>query len=187
MILAISDDAIEPFIKLHLKKNVNCTVIHCSAVQLIPGTIAIHPLASFAESLYALKTYQQIPLIIDVDTSLTSINIQQLPNPIYRLPQRHRVLYHALCCISGNFSTLLWQDMLKTSKDAFNFDPQVFHSYLDTIQQQIKHNPKNALTGPLSRGDNKTLNKHLEALGNTPMKQLYQAFITYFNQTESKL
>jgi 2-dehydropantoate 2-reductase len=185
LIVAIKDDAIPSFIEDHLAPLPTCTIIHCSAVHSIPGTFCVHPLASFGPLLYDLPTYTTIPLIVDMNQQkhLQSKISVHLSNPIYAIDPKQRPLYHALCCIAGNFSTLLWQYTLHHSQQHLNLNAEVFHPYLATLSKQLRHQPQTALTGPLVRQDEVTLAQHLETLKQEPMLPLYQAFITFFKAT----
>src|SRR5262249_22569143 len=105
-LLAISDRAVEPFIRSHpeLRKAVR---VHFSGRLASSLAIGAHPLFSFAETFYERELYERIPFVIDQGSPPLASLIPGLPNPSVLIEPQQRERYHALCVLAGNFTTLL--------------------------------------------------------------------------------
>ncbi len=175
-ILLISDSALDNFIRANLFLK-NKPLVHFSGASSIPDTFSAHPLMTFSENLYDLDFYKKIPFILEAGQS-NPLNF--LPNDFYEIPAELKSYYHMLCVLSGNFTCILWQKFFTEFQTKFNFPKQVGELYLKQITQNILHNPTTSLTGPLLRNDAQTLHTHLNVLQNDEFKDIYQAFVTLF-------
>lgn len=175
-LIAISDEKIEDFIHQHKDLFQNKVLIHFSASVSTPLAISAHPLYSFGNDLYDLGTYLKIPFITDNQGRV----FPGLKNPEYYLSKELRPKYHALCVLANNCSTLLWQSfyeklsLMSLPKDAL--DP-----ILERTFKNLLHNSQTALTGPLVRNDQKTIQSNLAALENDPLHAVYQTFVNLYN------
>lgn len=176
VLLLINDDAIEPFIQCHLQAS-SQTRIHFSGSLLTKLAYRAHPLMSFNHELYALEEYVSIPFIIDDAAPAFEQLLPGLPNRYQRLSSAQQEKYHALCVMSGNFSCLLWQKLMKTFEQEFNMPASMAHPYLQRQMKNIITNYNNSLTGPLVRNDVKTIDRNIAALANDPFQKIYQAFV----------
>jgi predicted short-subunit dehydrogenase-like oxidoreductase (DUF2520 family) len=180
ILLLIQDDAIIPFIQTHLQ-NYSGYIIHCSGSLMTKLAYGAHPLMTFAHELYTHDVYLSIPFIIDNDAPDFSALLPQLPNQHQRLHDADKGKYHAMCVFSGNFSCLLWQQLFDVFQKQFHWPKQLAHPYLKQQMKNLMESPEQALTGPLARQDNKTLQRNLQALQGQPTAVLYQAFIDFYN------
>lgn len=181
ILLLIKDKAIAEFVEQHPFLN-GKTLVHFSGQLVLPGIFAAHPLNSFAQELYDLETYQKVPFCLDEKSPALPQLLPGLPNTYYRIPDAERSLYHALCVMSGNFTALLWQKFFKEIEGRFQMPKEATFTYLQQVMRNLMHNPEQALTGPLVRGDHATLDAHLKALADDDYLKIYQAFIeTYQN------
>jgi predicted short-subunit dehydrogenase-like oxidoreductase (DUF2520 family) len=175
--LAISDRAIEEFHRTYLPLNPQAHWIHFSGAQEFAGLQAFHPLMSFGLNAYDEQTYRQIPYVTAAAAAgpLTWPAHLQLPNALIGLPARDKAKYHALCVLSGNFATLLWE---KSQREFVNLglDPQLLKPYAEICLGNVFADRKQALTGPLVRGDLETMNRNLQALAGDPFANVYRAF-----------
>lgn len=85
-----------------------------------------------------------------------------------RISGEHKLLYHAASCISANYTVTLVDIALAIYRD-IGFDDAAAQALVVPLMRQVMENiaekgTKKALTGPISRGDIGTLNKHLAAL-----------------------
>ena len=64
VLVLISDDAIEPFIRRH-GQDPALTWIHCSGSLDTDVAVGVHPLMTFAPGHYDLATYRRIPFVCD--------------------------------------------------------------------------------------------------------------------------
>lgn len=181
-ILAIKDDSIIGFIESNpiLKKK---PLIHCSGSIYTDTALGMHPLFSFADQLCDYETYQQIPFIVDNDTQKFKQLFPTLKNTCHQIPKENKPLYHALCVLSGNFTTILWSKFFDELQTQFNLPKEVAFPYLKSIMNNLTSNYKTALTGPLSRQDKITIDKNIAALDGNGFAEVYKAFV---QATQSK-
>ncbi|MBX3041835.1 MAG: DUF2520 domain-containing protein, partial [Bdellovibrionaceae bacterium] len=84
-------------------------------------------------------------------------------------------LYHALCVLGGNFPVLLWNKM-ETDLKAMGLPEESTRLYIQRVSENyLKMGPR-ALTGPLVRKDESTIQKNLAALSLDPWEKVYRAF-----------
>jgi hypothetical protein len=81
-LLAISDGAIEPFIRSHPELN-KAVRIHFSGRLATPLAIGAHPLFSFAGTFYERELYERIPFVIDQGSAPLASLIPGMPNPSF--------------------------------------------------------------------------------------------------------
>jgi hypothetical protein len=184
--LMIPDDAIETFIISYinnLKKN--CLLVHFSGCLITPHAYGAHPLSTFQENkLYDLATYQSIPFLLDENAPDFDILFPDLINPYSRLKFQDKAKYHALCVMGGNFTCLLWQKLLQTFENEFGLKKELAFSYLMQQVKNIITDVNTALTGPLVRGDKKTLEKNILSLENDPYQRVYQSFVSCYEEIQ---
>lgn len=179
ILLLISDAALTPFLHQYPILS-NKMVIHFSGALNIQNAYTAHPLTSFSEELFDLERYQKIPFFLEIGSPDLTELLPGLSNPQFCIPAELKSLYHSLCVISGNFTTLLWQKFFKELEQTFNVPKEAALPYLEIITRNLQINHQNALTGPLARGDFITMQKNLEALGNDPIAKIYRAFIEVY-------
>lgn len=175
-LLLISDNALESFIKERpfLKSK---PLVHFSGVLTLDSTIGIHPLMSFPQGRYTLETYRQIPFVCEHDKTNFKKIFPTLQNPNFEIDPQMKPLYHALCSLSGNLTTLLWQKTFQEFTNTLKLPREVLLPYLHQVMHNLASHPEHALTGPLARKDTHTLKKQLSALAGDPYQQIYTAFI----------
>lgn len=177
ILLLISDSAIADFIKAHpfLKEKL---LIHFSGALEIPDAVGAHPLMTFGPELYTLAEYQKIPFVLTSQHVFSEV-LPGLPNRSFQIAAEEKAYYHALCVMSGNFTTLLWQKMREGLK-SLHLPADIANPYLEQITKNILATPNLALTGPLARRDQITMDKNLQALHQhqDSFEQVYRAFKT---------
>ena len=184
ILLLIPDDAIADFIEQHDLAS-HPGLVHCSATVAIDGVPFAHPLMSFNADLYDTSLYPTIPFAIaENGPSLTDF-LPGLPNPSFRLPSDKRDLYHALCVIGGNFSAMLWQHFFNGMQQSLGIDRALLLPYVNQVSQNTMQSD-HAVTGPLVRGDQGTITKHLAALDDNPLAHVYQAMLNLHQETCSE-
>lgn len=175
ILLLISDSAIADFVQAHpfLK---NKTLVHFSGALEIPDVVGAHPLMTFGSELYTLADYQKIPFVLTSKHSLSDL-LPGLPNSFYSISPKDKAYYHALCVMSGNFTTLLWQKM-REGLASLDLPSEIANPYLEQTTKNILSTPHLALTGPLARKDLGTIEKNLQALHQhqDPFEKVYRAF-----------
>lgn len=176
--LAVSDSAISEIVSLYPWMQSRHTA-HFSGANYYDGLYGMHPLMTFADRLYDLSTYTQIPLAIDFDKEKYT-SFAFLPNPIWILSPTDKAKYHALCVMGGNFPQILWQ-LLESHITAMGIPSNAWKTYIQTATQNYLLD-SNSLTGPMVRQDTATIQKNLNSLANTNLEPLYESFVRAYNQ-----
>ncbi len=185
VLLLISDSAIESFYREHLHHYTG-SVLHFSGALEIPGVESAHPLMTFAQDLYDLETYKKIPFVTTSKKPASKL-LPGLPNSVHAISADKKAYYHALCVMSGNFTTLLWQKLSAGLKD-LGLPDGVESVYRKQIFQNMAHDLSGALTGPIARHDLPTVIRNDQALRNDPYQQIYRAFLAvHYPEALSKL
>jgi predicted short-subunit dehydrogenase-like oxidoreductase (DUF2520 family) len=177
-LLLVSDGAIPELLRrypmLHEK-----TLVHCSGSQAFPGVAGAHPLMTFSHDLYSPELYRRIPFMVDSGYAFRDV-LPGFPNPHYSVSLGDKPRYHALCVMAGNFSQILWQTASRRFLD-MGLPPAALLPYLEQVSTNFADSPDTALTGPLSREDNGTVERNLNALEDDPLHEVYQAFVNLYH------
>jgi len=171
VLLAIRDDAIVPFFTKH-RRNAN-TFIHFSGALEHPEILGFHPLMSFSDQLYPVEFYQSIPFVGSASQAVFNIHFPDWKNPYYQIAGEHKAIYHALCALAGNGTTILWQQVSEAFK-TLGLPPESLYPYLKMVTQMIEKQTPSRFTGPWYRGDQKSVETHLQALQDSPLLDLYR-------------
>jgi predicted short-subunit dehydrogenase-like oxidoreductase (DUF2520 family) len=78
--------------------------------------------------------------------------------------------------MAGNFPQILWQSIAVRFGELGMADGAL-EPYLRQVLENFLANPGNALTGPLSRGDQGTIARNLQSLQGDALQPLYQSFV----------
>jgi len=105
-----------------------------------------------------------------------------LPNLHFAINIEDKAGYHAMCVVAGNFAQLLWEAVSDRFGQQFELPAEVLHPYLKQIVSNFIQTPETALTGPLSRNDEQTIEHNLNALEGDPMQDLYRAFVDCYKK-----
>jgi 2-dehydropantoate 2-reductase len=177
IILLIRDDALLQFKEANADFLADKRVIHFSGSLWINGACGFHPLMSFGPELYSLSIYESIPFICDTTSPDFASVFPQLSNPVYYIDPTRKPLYHSLCVLSGNFTIMLWQKMFLEFETRLGLPREAALPYLRQIFQNIESGVERALTGPVQRRDEKTIEQNLNALKNDKFAKVYEAFM----------
>lgn len=174
----MSDDAIEPFLQNHWDLFNQMVKVHFSGALVLETVHSAHPLYTFADQVYDLATYQSIPFMIDTRMNLDEI-LPGLSNPSFALDPAQKTFYHALCVMSGNFTTMLWEKAFAEFDAKLGLPREALLPYLGQICANLEAgvNGKSVLTGPLVRNDLGTIEKHVQALEGDPFQEVYKSFV----------
>ena len=184
ILLAISDDALEKFLREHAGFN-NTRTVHFSGSRHIPQITGLHPLMSFGPEHYDLATYRSIPFIEEKGGLPFQEIFPGLSNPSRALDIADKARYHALCVLAGNFSTMLWMKTFTDFENKLNLPVSLLIPYLQRLTANIAASPRRALTGALSRGDLETIRLDLEALRGDPWQEVFSSFVQIFEKQEA--
>ncbi len=177
VLILISDDAIEPFIRQHkfLRRKI---LIHCSGSLSLDEAQGIHPLMTFSHELYAPEVYRHMPFVTDANGPGFADLFPCLPNPSYEIAREKKALYHAYCVASGNFTALLWEKIFQDFEAELGLPKTVLLPYMDRVFANLS-SADGVVTGPLIRKDLKTIQRNLMALDGKPLQDLYKAFLEF--------
>lgn len=177
VLLAISDGSIKPFINSNKNLLKNKTVVHFSGALVIEEAFGYHPLMTFSYQLYDLAFYKKILFCIDEDAPEFGSLFPKLPNPCIKIQKNLKPFYHALCVMANNFTSILWQKFYNDMESIFGAKPEYLNVFLERTLSNILNNHNTCLTGPLIRGDMKTVKKNLVSLNSDPFKSVYKGFV----------
>ena len=180
ILLLINDDAIESFISHHdflLSKR----CVHFSGSLITENIFSAHPLMTFSSELYNLDIYRDIPFILENEGADLIDLLPGLPNQSFKIDKKLKPFYHALLVIGCNFTTLLWQNVFQSLQKDLHLPQETTYPILKQTMHNLLTQPNDALTGPLVRNDINTIQKHLQALKDKPLNEIYQAFVDFFN------
>lgn len=178
VLLAVSDDAIEPLSETIPQK----TTIHFSGALTLPKVESAHPLFTFGPDLYDLGTYRTIPFITEKGRLPFSDLFPDLPNVSYEIDAEKKPVYHAWTSIAGNFSSILIMEYVK-KLEAINLPASLAKPYLTQVLKN-SFQSQTALTGPIARGDEKTIRKHLDVIDDD-FKLVYESFVNLYRKRAS--
>ena len=195
VILALPDDVIEKTaadITPARKDWSRCFVFHCSGLissqALLPlkergaRTASIHPVQSFACKSTDPKIFQGIYFGCEGDArgmaGAQSI-VEDLGGRVLTLEPQDKPLYHAACSLASNFLVVLLDAAARLLQQTGDYSvpaKQVLLPLLKgTLQNVNKLSIISALTGPIARGDEQSVARHMEALKAYPrQKQIYR-------------
>jgi predicted short-subunit dehydrogenase-like oxidoreductase (DUF2520 family) len=184
VLLLVPDKAIKTVLKqypfLHDKH-----LVHCSGSMSIPGVAGAHPLMTFADDLYGIDTYQRLPFIVETGSDFARL-FPDLPNPYFVMNVEDKSRYHAMCVMAGNFSQVMWKAVSDRFEQQFGLPAETLHPYLKQVAENFVLAPESALTGPLTRNDQQTINRNLDSLADDPLQELYTAFVRFYQQQRSQ-
>ncbi len=186
ILLAISDSSLSEFLQMHADLlQTPKWVVHFSGAMVLEGAWGAHPLMSFGEGLYPESVYETIPFVVEEDASQFHKIFPELSNPVFAISPERRALYHALCVVSGNFTTLVWETIFERAESQLDLPRSIFFPYMKQVVANVQEFGGKALTGPLVRGDRSTVASNLNALKGDRLADLYSLMMTFFEERNS--
>ncbi|MEE9366636.1 MAG: DUF2520 domain-containing protein [Dehalococcoidales bacterium] len=181
MVFITTPDDIIPGVAAELKWRAGQSAVHCSGASTVhsldsareQGAMvgAIHPCQTFAGREQAIANLPGSTFAIESEEplkkTLTEI-ARALNGDLVYLTSEDKALYHAAACIACNYfctlvdiATDLWQNFGKSKEEAAR-------AYIPLLQGAVNNIASigfpGCLTGPIARGDIKTIQNHLVAL-----------------------
>ncbi len=172
-LISVSDDAIKPLVEK--LPNTNAVVVHTA------GSVSIDILSRFNNYgiLYPFQTFsknrdisfENIPILIEGNSKETADKLLKLASSlsknIYEVNSGQRLLLHIAAVFACNFTNHLYHISSNISNKAeLPFD--ILQPLIEeTVSKAFKVSPKNAQTGPASRNDKQTMEKHIEILNSS--------------------
>lgn len=147
---------------------------------------SVHPMYSFAQPHQVIENYENVYCAIEGDSELIPelsqlfIAIGSIP---FEISSADKGLYHAAGVFASNYLITLAHSALTCLSNAqvpeeisLNLIIKLMRSTLNNLESTAS--PIEALTGPLQRGDSKTITTHLNALPQL-LVELYQTLGKY--------
>ena len=178
--LCIKDDALSDFLNNQKEQS---KFVHFSGSQSFKKTLGAHPLMTFSTELYTKNVYEQIPFVVDKSVENFHNFFPTLKNKIFQISEEKKSFYHAMCVLSGNFTTVMWSALAKEMNTQLQLPHDILNLYLQTVAQNTLKHQMNALTGPLVRGDQKVIETHLNILEGTEWSSLYKDLIKIYERS----
>jgi predicted short-subunit dehydrogenase-like oxidoreductase (DUF2520 family) len=195
-ILAVPDDVILPLATDMVESLCSAAghaAVHLSGAQdrgaLRPlaqqgslRTGVFHPLQTFRRGPQAVQNVAGTYFGIDADQPLRDQLIQlarDLQGHPFDLTGVDLALYHAAAVFAANYPVTLLAEAIALAADA-GLDPETARQALTTLLAGAVNNlrdlaPADAITGPASRGDEGTIERHMAALKRDPeLQRLYK-------------
>lgn len=170
VLLCIKDDQIGPFYDQF--KDCDALFIHFSGTFSHQEILGFHPLMTFAESLYEIDQYRKIYFTGTSEEALFRQVFPRIQNPYQQITEENKSLYHSLCVLGGNGTTLLW-DLVEREFSKLGLSHEAIEPYFRQVAFNIENNLEGRWTGPWYRGDQETIQKNHEALRGMPIQKLY--------------
>jgi predicted short-subunit dehydrogenase-like oxidoreductase (DUF2520 family) len=187
LFLTVNDDEIEnlTFELAKQKKPIikNILVIHCSGAHTVAvldplrkkgnRTGAMHPIQTFPHLSNPAKHLAHIKgIYYGIEAAANSIKqvekiVQDVGGKSIVIPEELKPLYHTTCVFASNYLTMFLNTVSELSQimQLPRQWTEVFGPLMSTTMENvIKTSPSSALTGPIVRGDIKTVGLHLESL-----------------------
>ena len=132
--------------------------------------ISMHPIQAFTDIGHSVAQLKNTVFSLEGDpkgiTALGNI-LSQCGNQYFTLTKEQKPLYHASACVVSNYLVTLLDygfSMLEHIGLPKNLAQESFFPLIEATLNNVKtHGPTDALTGPISRGDITTIQKHLES------------------------
>ncbi len=133
---------------------------------------SMHPMQSIATALQGARTLHDTVFTIESDSEAAIekaiILVKRLGNSFQVLKAGDKTIYHAGACVLSNYMVTLAESAFSyfrasgiNNEDILKLTEPLIRSTVDNI---LLNGTDKALTGPIARGDIKTIEKHLEAI-----------------------
>jgi len=160
----------------------NAVVMHCSGAlksSLLSSAKtcgawigSMHPLQSFAAADHKTNPFQGISVSLEGEEPAVNIAktiVADLGGTVVNILTEAKTLYHASAVVASNYLVTLLDLAIRlieeagiNRQDAFNLLKPLIDGTLSNIE---KVGVQKALTGPIARGDIKTVEKHIQEIG----------------------
>ena len=168
-------------------------VFHCSgslaslelasAARCGAAIASVHPLKSFADADDAVRTFEGTYCAAEGDAAALAAlrpTFERIGGRVSEIAPQHKTIYHAASVIVCNYLVALLETGLRSYEQAGlprdtamrMMEPLV----RETVDNVFRLGTARALTGPIARGDDRVVAKHLEALSawNADFGELYR-------------
>jgi len=155
----------------HTSGAINSTILD-ALTQKGAHVASIHPLQVFADPEKALETLPGIYYAIEGSDKAMRLAVQMvghLQGKLLLIPTGRKVLYHIAGVFVANYLMVLIDIALQIMDDLGETPEDAYEAFLPLMVGALQNvealGVTDSLTGPISRGDAATIQRHLEALG----------------------
>ena len=168
-------------------------VFHCSgslaslelaaAARCGASVASVHPLKSFADADEAARTFAGTYCAAEGDAAARTVLLpafESIGGRVSEIEPRHKVLYHAASVIVCNYLVALLEAGIRCYEHA-GLDRGTATAMMEplvreTVDNVFRLGTAQALTGPIARGDDAVVARHIEALRawNVDAAELYR-------------
>ena len=179
VIIAVPDSAIKS-----VAENIgrsDAIVLHTSGSRPVSDVAmhdrhgVIYPLQTFSKE--KKVDFKSFPIFIegndDTDKSIFSF-VRTFSNDVRFLGSRNRKRLHLAAVFACNFTNHMYYISEQILSEMDLSFPEIAHLAQETISKAAAISPSQAQTGPAVRGDQKTIETHLEMINNEEWKKIYQ-------------
>ncbi|MCB0377484.1 MAG: DUF2520 domain-containing protein [Bdellovibrionales bacterium] len=170
VLLAIKDNEIQNFFSEHQKPEQ--TWVHFSGAHHFEGLLGFHPLMTFSHQLYQPHYYNSISFVGCEAPEKFRELFPNWKNPYHQISLQNKALYHSLCVLTGNGTTVLWE-LAALEFEKIGIDPSALNPYLCQVAENLISNSEGRLTGPWFRDDFITVTKNTHALEGHDLLSIY--------------
>jgi predicted short-subunit dehydrogenase-like oxidoreductase (DUF2520 family) len=137
-------------------------------------TCSMHPLQTFSDTEKAVEDLKEAYFAVEGDDDLVESMIKKLGNPYFKLDKSQKNKYHLSACIFSNYLVTLMNygsrmmaDIGIKEEDALKAMKPLIDATLSNIMLK---GTEQSLTGPIQRGDTKTVEKHMTELNGVDLE-----------------
>ena len=167
-------------------------VVHCSGVlasscmQVLQDkgcrVCSVHPMHSFIDPETSIKKYAGTYCAIEGDSVAVEAATRlftAIGSKVFEVDRESKPLYHAAGVFASNYLLTLAAQSLSCLEEAQVADEDALNLVVSLMQSTLnnlatKKSARDALTGPLRRGDHVTIQKHLHAFSKAAERDFYQ-------------
>jgi len=193
VIISVPDDALDAVVQILAAKMRGGSVLHTCGTR---GPEALGPLEALGISCAAMHPLQTVPspqqglsalpgaafaITGPESPALTwALEIAALlKSEALRIAPEHRPLYHAAAVMASNYVTALLDAAVILMKETGVEEEQALRALAPLIRASVENavtlGPLQALTGPVERGDNRTIATHLRVLSDAGVPETVTA------------
>ncbi|WP_423230041.1 Rossmann-like and DUF2520 domain-containing protein [Acetobacterium bakii] len=135
------------------------------------GICSLHPIMTFSEVSTPVKDLEAIKFTLEGNhegKALIQKMLEVTGNEFFIIDKESKILYHAAACVLSNYMVTLIDTGFEMLTKAGIDQEKIASSFLPLITATLNNVRKSgtvdALTGPLVRGDENTIVKHVDAI-----------------------
>ncbi|MCD6426554.1 MAG: DUF2520 domain-containing protein [Caldisericaceae bacterium] len=150
-------------------------------LNFLPSHVAsLHPLKSFADPVIAASSIKETLFTFEGDKTAETVLeeiVKKIKGKFVKIKPQNKILYHLAAVLAANYTVSLADISVNILKE-IGFRENDAKSAIVNLLKGVLENMENkgtvsALTGPIERGDADTVKKHLTAIKDPILKNIY--------------